>query len=55
MSDEQKRAIEMLKVAAQYIREHCPDQEIFYDDAICEGSCVATDCETAAEMMEVTS
>lgn len=51
MTYEQRRAIEMLEVAAKYIRIHCPDREIFYDDAECDGSCVADDCEIAAEAL----
>lgn len=35
----------MLKVAAAYIRKHCPDEKIFYDDAECDGYCVAAECE----------
>lgn len=42
------RATEMLLVAAKYIREHCPDQLIHYDDVDCDGFCVADDCESAA-------
>ena len=38
----------MLMVAAEYIREHCPEGIIFYDDADCDGYCVADDCETIA-------
>ena len=52
--NEIKRAIEMLKIASNYIRE-CPcdgDYTVFYDDAICDGWCVADDCESAAEMLE---
>lgn len=51
MTYEQRRAIEMLKVAADYIKAHCPDQTTFYDDAECDGSCVADDCERAAEAL----
>jgi len=39
----------MLRVAAEYIREHCPDQTIHFDDTECDGYCVADDCECAAE------
>ena len=38
----------MLMVAAEYIREHCPEGMIFYDDADCDGYCVADDCEAIA-------
>jgi hypothetical protein len=43
------RAVEMLTVAAQYIRDHDPSGLIKYDEAMCDGYCVADDCETAAE------
>lgn len=46
-----KRAIEMLWVAAKYIREHCEDGEIFYDGTLCDGACVAEDCDIAALML----
>ncbi len=45
------RAAEMLKIAAEYIRENWPDATVFYDEAECDGYCVADDCETAAEMI----
>ena len=43
-----KRATEMLQVAAKYIRQHCDDGLIFYDETECDGACVADDCENAA-------
>ena len=39
----------MLKVAAEYIEQFYPDGIIFYDDAECDGYCVANDCITAAD------
>lgn len=47
-----ERAIEMLKLAASYIRGTDPTGRIFYDDSVCDGYCVADDCETAAEELE---
>ena len=47
----EERAIEMLIVAAAYIREHCPDMLIFYDGVFCDGSCVADDCDNAADFL----
>ena len=41
------RAIEMLRVAASYIELHCPDGTIWYDEAWCDGACVADDCRNA--------
>ena len=43
----------MLMVAAEYIREHCPGGMIFYDDAECDGYCVADDCESAFEEITI--
>lgn len=37
----------MLRVASEYIRHNCPDGEIWYDDAICDGYCISDDCEAA--------
>jgi len=48
------RAVEMLVIAAKYIRRHCPDGRIYYDEANCDGYCVADDCETAATMIKKT-
>ena len=45
--DEDRRDY-MLKVAAEYIREHYPDGDIFYDDARCDGYCLADDCISAS-------
>lgn len=48
------RAQEMLQIAADYIREYYPDAIVFYDDADCDGYCIANDCEIAAkELNEV--
>jgi hypothetical protein len=46
------RARYMLKVAALYIRDHFTEGEIFYDEAVCDGNCVADDCFTAAEALD---
>lgn len=43
------RAIEMLRIAAKYIRDYYPDGIIHYDEAECDGYCVADDCESAAD------
>lgn len=52
MGEELTRAVEMLRVAMNYIRDNCDDAVIFYDDAECDGACVAGDCEIAADMLE---
>lgn len=41
----------MLGVAAEYILKHWPEGMVFYDEADCDGYCVAEDCKTAAEML----
>jgi hypothetical protein len=48
------RAIEMLKVAARFLRENAygVDTTIFYDGAECDGQCIADDCENAALALE---
>lgn len=53
MSEELNRAVVMLRVAMNYIRDNCDDGLIFYDDAECDGACVADDCEIAAGALEV--
>lgn len=46
------RAIEMLRVAARFIRQHAPDRTIAYDETECDGNCLAEDCEFAADDLE---
>lgn len=43
------RAQEMLRLAANLIAEFCPDATVFYDEAHCDGACVAEDCRAAAD------
>lgn len=49
--DDKDRAIEMLRVAARYIREHYAEGTVFYDGTDCDGYCVADDCENAADCL----
>lgn len=51
MSKAKARACEMLKVAAEYIRDTWPDGIAHYDGTDCDGYCVADDCESAAEIL----
>lgn len=46
------RAMEMLRIAAKYIRKYHDDGILVYDGADCDGACIADDCEIAAEAME---
>jgi len=45
------RAAMMLRIAAQYINEYCPHEMIRYDEAECDGYCVADDCESVADSL----
>ena len=45
------RAIELLNVAAKYIETHWTDGIVHYDEADCDGYCVAEDCRLAAEQL----
>lgn len=49
-----ERAIEMLQVAARFLRENAYEvtETIYYDEADCDGQCLADDCETAALCLE---
>ncbi len=47
-----KRAIEMLRIAGPLAEKHAFDVVTFYDDAECDGSCVAEDCRDAADSLE---
>lgn len=51
LETENERAIEMLNVAANYIEMHHPGSTIRYDEADCDGYCVANDCRIAAEQL----
>ena len=42
----------MLRIAAEVIREHASEATHFYDEADCDGYCIADDCESAAEELE---
>lgn len=43
------RAVEMLRIAADVIRNQNPGAHYKYDGADCDGYCIADDCESAAE------
>lgn len=45
------RAIQMLKIASRHIRLYSSDRVAFYDDAQCDGSCVADDCDSVHEQL----
>jgi hypothetical protein len=59
-STARERAVEMLRVAAAYARQvadYAPSHVdlIHYDEADCDGCCVAADCEAAADELELSS
>lgn len=53
MTNEQKaalaRAIEMLHVAGDHCRTYAAEDTSFYDEADCDGGCIAEDCGHAIE------
>lgn len=54
MSENTKRAVEMLRIAALYIEENNLGEALIrYDEADCDGYCVADDCREAAESLEI--
>lgn len=40
----ESRAEYLLRVAAEYIDKYCPEEEIKFDEAVCDGACLAEDC-----------
>lgn len=47
-----ERAIKMLGIAADYLDENCDTSEtVEYDNAECDGSCVADDCNIARDQL----
>lgn len=49
--NEQQRLIYLADIAAQYIRKYAPDQTIIFDDAECDGTCLADDLEIAIRQL----
>lgn len=46
------RALDMLKVSAEYLRtSNDTSMTIHYDEADCDGDCLAEDCKIAAEAL----
>lgn len=46
---EHNRAAYLMRFAENYIQEHAPAYAVRYDNAICDGSCLADDLEGEAE------
>ena len=49
-NENESRPAYLMRVAAAYINE-CPDNCIDYDDAQCDGYCLAEELEVASESM----
>ena len=49
------RAIQMLKIASRHIRLYSSDRVAFYDDAQCDGNCVADDCDSVRSQIEASN
>lgn len=49
MKDEIERAIYLLGIAGKVIEEHASDVDVFYDEANCDGTCLAMDIEICLE------
>lgn len=53
MDEDLARTVELLRLAARYIRDNADcEQLIEYDDTDCDGICLADDCESQAETIE---
>jgi hypothetical protein len=48
------RAAMLMGIAAKYINSFCNDSEIFYDEAWCDGYCLAEDLRIQAEILNNT-
>jgi hypothetical protein len=42
------RAQELMLIAAKFIRQHASDRTMFYDEATCDGYCLAAELEAEA-------
>ena len=49
LRDNESRQSYLCRVAAAYIREYCPDGVAEFDEAVCDGYCLADDLESAAD------
>jgi hypothetical protein len=47
--EDEDRKDYMLLVAAKYIRDNCPYESLKYDGVVCDGSCIADECEGASD------
>lgn len=39
----------LLRVAASFIKENCPNTLVYFDEAECDGTCLAEDCLNAID------
>lgn len=47
------RAVEMLRTAGPIVAIHAPDEIVHYDEADCDGTCIAMDCAHAADHLDM--
>lgn len=47
-----KRAQEMLRIAGPLVEQYAADAIIHYDQADCDGTCIADDCRDAADHID---
>lgn len=53
MDEDLARTVELLRLAARYIREGDDyERTIEYDNADCDGICLADDCDSQADTIE---
>ncbi len=53
MESPELRVIVMLRAAAVFAREYAEScGTVFYDEADCDGACLADDCDAAADALE---
>lgn len=53
MQDDLERAVYLMRVAADTIRAECSSAEVWFDDADCDGECLAQDLSIAADQLEL--
>jgi hypothetical protein len=52
MNDTEKRAVYLMRIAASVIQHNAPEATAYYDEAECDGLCLADDLKIAADDLE---
>jgi hypothetical protein len=52
VNEDEKRAVYLLRIAASYIQKYAPSGITQYDEADCDGLCLADDMKIAADCLE---